>query len=98
MNDQDYILKAVELADGWRYWGNDYFVVKGVFIHAPTWVIKDALAAQLVRQVDNLGTVDIQIFGRGTEINQSGHESTVRIASDRTMNTIRAIVDSEVLT
>ena len=89
----DYIKKAVELADGFSFNDKDaYFSTDEL---GCMWL--DALAAQLVRQVDALGTVTLNIYDRGTEVGKSGQPWATGIAHDRTMNTIKAIVDSGVL-
>lgn len=91
MTDQEIIRKAVELLDGDHYFPTD-----------TQWGL-DALAAQLVRQVDAL---DRYAFGS----DEAGWASVwdempsnfERIAIvdedvDRTMNTLKCIVDSGVL-
>ena len=110
----NYIKAAVELADGWR-------ISKGGDVHAPIdgWpegfllpevgpFAKDALAAQLVRQVDAL---DGYFVGVGCEFDEAnraavygpkfkachGYLISDESGPDRTMNTIKAIVDSGVL-
>ena len=102
----NYIRKGVELADGWdidEFWiySSDYdykhntdFPLSDIF--------KDALAAQLVRQVDALDSKFIFVNGLG---DVSIHSNKFDIdpnpfyakGDDRTMNTIKAIVDSGVL-
>ncbi len=100
-SDQDYIRKAVELADGWRN-GPGPAVVQAPRMELCTLGSMpqgylDALAAQLVRQVDaiEVGIIttelgSIHIWGDHTMIAQSTQD-------DRTMNAIIAIVDSGVL-
>lgn len=101
MNDQDYIRKAVELA-GWSTTrlGNQRVAVfipsdecdKGMllrigYLDQPH--ILDALAAQLVRQVDQaLCALD---WG---QLSKPFYKEN---GPDRTMNTIKATVDSKVL-
>ena len=112
MNDQDYIQKAVELADGWGFdgiwlcYGN-----AGAKIHdaehtmdksLPDY-IKDALAAQLVRQVDALNRVDITIHSTFSDLEKSDGKRWYPLADSnedlgRTMNTIKAIVDGDIFT
>ena len=103
----DYIKKAVELADGWEHDGNEIF--NPVWYETPFGEVHaddlrachfDALAAQLVRQVDALpGPTHCNIYWRRTEIWKrnmapvNGRHSD----GDRTMNTIKAIVESGVL-
>ena len=102
MNDQDYIKKAVELADGW-YWGVNDLVDPppelrpiGPVNDTLPQIYLDALAAQLVRQVDatdyeiRMQLCAATIFYAGDEFWQLGGKG-------RTMNTIKAIVDSKVL-
>jgi hypothetical protein len=101
--------KAVELADGWSFSGNDT-----VFINGSSTLWKpdklpqhylDALAAQLVRQVDALspGIVITSDFSGCCLIVSddddwfAGDSKVGPKTNDRTMNTIKAIVDSGVL-
>ncbi len=112
MTDDEYIRKAVELAEAWR-WHDDEdcpFIV-GPFplmdepANEASQIVLDALAAQLVRQVDALGGDQWVLeshYRRScvTECDLYGmpkYEFHGR-GPDRTMNTIRAIVDSGVLT
>lgn len=110
MTDKDIIRKAVELADGWCWnWdgafnadiSNQMIFGRGA-VDPQQWAL-DALAAQLVRQVDALhdGWLFESYEDRATVIRfdlcgmprQKWHES----GTDRTMNTLRAIVESGVL-
>lgn len=104
MNDQDYIKVAVELADGWALQRNErgvqyvlgpHFSMIMHFNHPIDWVL-DALAAQLVRQVDNQIGSWIEVSPTLTRAygNHGDHKTE---GPDRTMNTIKAIVDSRVL-
>ena len=107
----DYIKKAVELADGWALTSAD-----DNFCIPPSWCFNiglremtqqhlDALAAQLVRQVDALADnrvkgfysrpLQADVYWPGLGHNQCGYAITC--GDDRTMNTIKAIVDSGVL-
>jgi len=118
VTDEDYIRKAVELAEGWEFdedgsFGlvlttNDgnKFRVFGTYHMDPLQAALDALAAQLVRQVDDLAEYDFTSYSEHCEVetdvtNEDGgrmwntHTSTE--GEDRTMNTIKAIVDSGVL-
>lgn len=106
MNDQDYIREAVELADKglWRYYKdvkNVHIVDTGIYsINDLPQPIIDALAAQLVRQVDSLEQYAIHsVFGYVSVI--APGEGLVVLATgtgtDRTMNTIKSIVDSKAL-
>ncbi len=103
MNGQDYIRKAVELADGFE-WNNAQTVKTPVgllFLHTNE-MFKDALAAQLVRQVDASGRADFYSVPDAAEVqweyeNSDELDTSYIKGPDRTMNTIRAIVDSGVL-
>lgn len=119
MKDQDLIRKAFDLADGWEYEieavDPDYIYLSaadGTYWHMDEESIPlaelprifvDALAAQLVRQVDALSkfAVDSDPYGTAKVWERVSGESLSRISksndSDRTMNTIRAIVESGVL-
>jgi hypothetical protein len=104
MNDQDYIREGAKLANGWKI-GSDTF---NTYVYFSAWKeilpglsqpMLDALAAQLVRQVDDTVGYYVDTY-IGASVISSSHtgESIARIMSDdRTMNTIKAIVDSEVL-
>ena len=102
MNDNDYIRKAVELADGWSISHNIVYPptqhLAMSIHHTSTWIL-DALAAQLVRQVDATGEQYVAsthsyvaVRGRGRCRSHIEYDD-----NDRTMNTIKAIVDSGVL-
>ena len=101
MNDQDYIRKAVELADG------TWFVQDSGEIQTPymqvlpidelmQWDL-DALAAQLVRQVDATEQYYVVVRDDQTEIRSCGAINKLEQGGDRTMNTIKAVIDSGVL-
>ena len=104
---KSHIRKAVELADGWRFAGPQLYGPSNYRYHhnkesGQYQVTVDALAAQLVRQVDALDTPDtVEVthnavwVGYRSKNNESWKR---RKGADRTMNTIRAIVDSGVLT
>ena len=113
MSDQDYIRKAVELADGWRWAGDTWY---GPMLICDTRIdtlledkwrfLLDALAAQLVRQVDTLREPDMRIIyfmvdGVGKAMVHDMTKLDFKVGecdgTDRTMNTIKAIVDSKVL-
>jgi len=95
----DYIRKAVELADGFGY-AEGNIALKDrqqyrVEADMTEPFILDALAAQLVRQMDSrVIWLEIQ---RGTTRLKAGNEITKEYGPDRTLNTIKAIVDSGVL-
>lgn len=105
MTDDEYIRPAVELADGFLDCGS-YFVTPdrpmGVKYSGANQSSLDALAAQLVRQVDrtdrysffshrDCATVTEYVDGYPNEFGGAiGRDN-------RTMNTIKAIVDSQVL-
>ncbi len=108
----DYIRKAVELADGWRIrsgmnietgsiWliqGPDKFL--SCLVSEPKSYMLDALAAQLVRQVDALRTPSASVITSdlgSITIWRNRQILAASINDDRTTNTIKAIVDSGVL-
>ena len=114
MNDGEYIRKAVELV-GWLESDEE-----GEYLQIPAQpfsayldeirapceqYLLDALAAQLVRQVDALIGIDIDVHKGFSSITtdqgkySTGHWVEIGEAQgeDRTMNTIKAIVDSKVL-
>jgi hypothetical protein len=110
----DYIKAGVELADGWGLdddpddglymylqviaaSGNKYNVF-GCPVSDPYQPSLDALAAQLVRQVDALDRGYVQTFPQRVVVGQPPASAHERFGDDRTMNTIKAIVDSGVLT
>jgi len=111
MNDQDYIRKAVELADGFDNQtdeAGDYIEMDDapyttVYLDIPRqddqWFF-DALAAQLVKQVDAMILYRLRIEPTGAFMDHEGtgeRMSDSTFGGDRTMNTIKAVVDSEVL-
>ena len=107
MTDEEYIRKAVELADGWSGDSIPALNLKLRWDHPQQALYLDALAAQLVRQVDALGdivSVDIRGQSGGPEVivwDFRPGRSRIGVnhkGPDRTMNTIKAIVDSGVLT
>ena len=99
MNDAWYVQKGVELANGFSYEPNGKFksYVTGPDMDYEIDVIpahfKDALAAQLVRQVDASEYTFSSNVDHGASVGLIKHIE----GQDRTMNTIRAIVDSKVL-
>lgn len=104
MTDEEYIRKAVEVADGWQYCDKgQYENQDGLLFDFDMQVFLDALAAQLVRQVDALNTghtVCVDRDGVDVEIDNGGllPKLLLRISGpDRTMNAIKAIVRSGVL-
>jgi len=110
MNDQDYIRTAVELADGWEIIGNDVVFSDGWLAHEPRFLnyslpewAKDALAAQLVKQVDALDDFWVDSDNYGTAKvwigDLDGPKSRIAKSNDdnRSMNTIKVIVDSKVI-
>jgi len=108
MSDQDYIRKAVELADGWRWAGDTWY---GPMLICDTRIdtlledkwrfLLDALAAQLVRQVDALECLYISTGHDAAHVIKISGCTHIGLKSvhgpDRTMNTLKAIVDSKVL-
>lgn len=96
----DRIKEAVELADGWSY------SERGTIID-PDWrhhsndhqQSLDAIAAQLVRQVDEMSIdhfIEFSSFG-GAKVTSDHKAGRWVIDKDRTENTINAILDSKVL-
>ena len=107
LTDNDVIIKAVELADNWLWnWGRAFFHEEvqwgqgGTFPdEAEQWHL-DILAAQLVRQVDAIGLLECDITAVSAWIYCPSNEEATHpavVGQDRTMNTIRAIVESGVL-
>lgn len=111
MTEDDYTKAAVELADGWHYYRTkmedtepDYFSLPGEQSWHE-WPIAyqphlDTLAAQLVRQVDVTGRYFIESYlGYVAVLENAVGNINIKHAEgpDRTMNTIKAIVDSGVL-
>lgn len=109
MKEEDYIRKGVELAKGFSIvherdgivWVGGAGFVECKIKHLPQW-FKDALAAQLVRQVNALLSVrnlKLHITAVDTQVTRYDWEDEIGYCGDegRTMNTIKAIVDSGVL-
>ena len=97
----NYIRKAVELADGFEVVA-DNLAISGLRLlpcdpDNPHQVFLDALAAQLVRQVDALDEPMAVIIERNYTTLMDGGNTQVVGNEGRTMNTIKAIVDSKVL-
>ncbi len=117
MTDNEYICKAVELAVGWNCDVANYCAVApdGEYWHwacntAKGEIYRDALAAQLVRQVDALPAPSPDYVRRSImgiwadsvsliEFKGGSYDETLIETddADRTMNTIKAVVDSGVL-
>ena len=113
--DQVYIRKAVELSDGFKWYEittldpTDHSWIKlpeAFGWTEPLWFkwneqsALDALAAQLVRQIDAHPDGFWSCGPTGTTISNSDGRCigyTFSKGEDRTMNTIKAIVDSKVL-
>ena len=95
----DVIRQAVELADGWSpHGGWGATVLQGKSNQKSL----DALAAQLVRQVDALNHIFFASYqGDAFVYRIADNGETVKFTEestpDRTMNTIKVIVDSNVL-
>ena len=106
METKDYIEKAAELADGWDHDGDE-------LIRLPVllkWIVGrnlpqhwlDALAAQLVRQVDAIDGIIVwadetrAVVATTVRPGKVGslHFIGESEGPDRTMNTIKAIVDA----
>ncbi len=112
MTQQDYIKKAVELADGWALC-DGWFMLPGFrkdvyFDKPPDWhddarqidqIDLDALAAQLTRQVDALAVTIGPTYIGIRDTKEIGMPVVYErtFIGDRTKNTIKAIVDSGVL-
>ena len=106
-DDNEYIKAAVELADGWEWISDNRLGEVGLpdsrlwYLRLPdeSVIYKDALAAQLVRQVDD--TYAVWQFPIGVSVSSKDVEDAREFAMvngpDRTMNTIKVIVDSGVL-
>ena len=103
MTNNEYIIRAVELADGWN---GDLFMHEYA-LEPPEKQQRtlDALAAQLVRQAD-VALDDwrcLELFAGHTsvrafeDLDPCGHDLAACYGKGRTMNTIRAIVSSRVL-
>jgi len=99
MSDEEYIRKAVELADGWVLGRNDVLHSPcGYFADLTDQPVLDALAAQLVRQVDATDASWVVTTSKDAHVmTDDGIQAAQAIGPDRTMNTIKAIVDSGVL-
>ncbi len=100
MNDQDYIRAAVALADGWQYQQIYFAYLPGCddAHHLGSQVVLDALAAQLVRQVDATDCEVCTGQDHAEIYNQKTQETELIFrGGNRTMNTIKVIVDSKVL-
>jgi len=102
----DLIKRAVELADGFSYEPIQGRPKEALIRFAAiavnttntiyTSFILDALAAQLVRQVD-AAYFDVRMQSCATTIFKEGKEFWQSSGKGRTMNTIKAIVESGVL-
>ena len=108
MDDQEYIRKAVELADGWDFYTSianiEDLVCGSLYAPKDSTCMIDALAAQLVRQVDALTSrttisfdSNISLHNKVTTVTDDNGHQYGNDDNDRTMNTIKAIVDSRVL-
>ena len=101
MNDEEYVRKAVELADGIEFGeAEDQLVIQGETITSVYGL--DILAAQLVRQVDGSTRHHVEITHGWAAVRTGIAYEEIRSISasygpDRTMGTIRVIVDSGVL-
>ena len=110
MADTDVIRKAVELADGigvsdsgcvWiipaaREYDDISYVANYLSHDLPQWLF-DVIAAQLVRQVDALECSVETTADESFVFDPYGAQLGAEDGPDRTMNTIKAIVDSGVL-
>lgn len=102
--DDEYIRAAVSLAEGWRL-QNEILVIHTetnlwMFLDRHVQQILDALAAQLVRMVDALPEPTPMIIASATAVSVVLPDETFLMEGNnngRSMNTIKAIVDSGVL-
>lgn len=108
MNDAEYVREAVELAKGWDIApsadrSTEYVVilvgddVDDWFLDRLPQHILDALAAQLVRQVDAIDDPVILMINPGITNICEPDGSVSSDGPDRTLNTIKAVVDSKVV-
>ena len=100
-SNRDYIFKAAKLADGWRILEGERIKPSDSlgtnYVDEMCQVYLDALAVQLVRQVDTLGDCNL-VTGKNYTIIYPAHQSHHYIRGpDRTMNIIKDVVDSKVL-
>ena len=97
--NKDILRKAVELADGFTLIDSDVELNNEWYINLklPQFVL-DALAAQLVRQVDALNNAWVAVSASGVcKVSTNHNLATIRGEGGRTENTITAIVESGVL-
>ena len=107
MTDEDYIRKAVELADGWenKPFGDQPEMVSSLSLSGePLWNLsqeyKDALAAQLVRQCQNAGYQVLVNNHWSGKVGVSIYNTTnkgVYCEHFQDTSVYKAIVDSKVL-
>lgn len=110
MSDSEYIKKAVKMADGWFYNdlnrssisdSVDYIRTPHLgqfFANRVPQEVKDALAAQLVRQVDALeDKMFVMTCDNYSTVKRVHTRLSFVEGKDRTMDTVKAIVDSKVL-
>lgn len=110
MTDEEYLIAAARLT-GWVHTDEcgEYcelpdsptsLYLDDMAIHSAQW-FKDALAAQLVRQVDATDDYLVKTFPHYSVVRRSRYENHYVVAEvrgdDRAMNTIKAIVDAGVL-
>ena len=99
--DEEIIRKAVELAEGFSN-GRGFVIYRSRPMGCPVdnQEMLDALAAQLVRQVDAHESAWIDISSNGCcriFCGDGDKEMATQLGPDRTMNTLRVIVESGVL-
>ena len=98
--DQEVIRKAVEQADGFDLmpeWDDSFYMddcwdETSTDFDDPDQRILDALAAQLVRQVDAIVTAEFMSNLLGSFVTVMGKQTRC-IGPDRTMNTLRCITE-----
>lgn len=109
MTDEEYIIEAIGLSDGWSIKKNKMGYTLnspgGYFGDIADTEIRDALAAQLVRQADKVlnDWRCLELFEGHTAVRRfeplsdDGRDLAACYGEGRSMNTIQAIVDSGVL-
>ena len=102
MNDAEIIRRAVELAEGFVIRCGMYWISEAYCAYpeeaADDLIFMATLAAQLVQQVDASKDARFESDVDGTAlVGNYGVNTAVAYGQDRTMNTLRAIVESEVL-
>jgi len=103
ITDQEYLKKGVDLANGWSWECSEMNVMIDGFclFAAPRFYLdqplKDALSVQLVRQVHALENKHIIDFNPKYTAIKIGLKWITAKGPDHAMNTIKAIINSNVL-